>query len=146
MTEDFGNETALVKIGKSIIKSNALHDIIKTKQSTKIGCVYISWAILYNIHVSGRVEYTVVLCWTTKYYIRVNCMSHKHFVINNAFLTTSIPYCIYDICFGHHLLSSGHDDVIKWKHFPRYWPYDIIVMYNYIRTQIKNANNVSDCL
>ena len=24
---------------------------------------------------------------------------------------------------GHKLLNSCHDDVIKWKHFPHYWPY-----------------------
>ena len=37
-----------------------------------------------------------------------------------------IPYCI---CYSQYHFSiwllncSDHDDVIKWKHFPRYWPF-----------------------
>ena len=27
------------------------------------------------------------------------------------------------LCEGYPLLSQIHDDVIKWKHFPRYWPF-----------------------
>ena len=36
-------------------------------------------------------------------------------------------FALYRICFhvfqkgGH--LSPSHDDVIKWEHFPRYWPF-----------------------
>ena len=30
---------------------------------------------------------------------------------------------IYEICSFQFNLLSIHDDVIKWKHFPRYWPY-----------------------
>ena len=26
-------------------------------------------------------------------------------------------------CFGEVRISLTHDDVIKWKHFPRYWPF-----------------------
>ena len=26
------------------------------------------------------------------------------------------------LCTGHQVLYH-HDDVIKWKHFPRYWPF-----------------------
>ena len=27
------------------------------------------------------------------------------------------------LCHGAYLVSVIHDDVIKWKHFPRYWPF-----------------------
>ena len=41
--------------------------------------------------------------------------------------TKSPPRNFYDmpIYLFHHLYmhNSYHDDVIKWKHFPRYWPY-----------------------
>ena len=30
-----------------------------------------------------------------------------------------ICVCVWDICIVH----GNHDDVIKWKHFPRYWPF-----------------------
>ena len=30
--------------------------------------------------------------------------------------------CLWDAVHGSHRTSNSHDDVIKWKHFPRYWP------------------------
>ena len=34
----------------------------------------------------------------------------------------SIYKCI-EVCFSQEYVLSSHDDVIKWKHFPRYWPF-----------------------
>ena len=37
-----------------------------------------------------------------------------------------IAWCSKPIIKGDHLtlvLAQSHDDVIKWKHFPRYWPF-----------------------
>ena len=34
-------------------------------------------------------------------------------------LTTSLAFSLYVATF----VSQSHDDVIKWKHFPRYWPF-----------------------
>ena len=31
--------------------------------------------------------------------------------------------CIHFVCYGMNIDRNWHDDVIKWKHFPRYWLY-----------------------
>ena len=56
-------------------------------------------------------------------------MAIKHFeerteVGNPLFsliLTSSSSQSDYTQCY--HEISRYHDDVIKWKHFPRYWPF-----------------------
>ena len=40
-------------------------------------------------------------------------------ISNELFLITMV--CCVDLCCG--LVLINHDDVIKWKHFPRYWPF-----------------------
>ena len=40
----------------------------------------------------------------------------------------------------HEVMNANHDDVIKWKHFPRYWPFYILLSYFVkIPTVYKNA-------
>ena len=52
-------------------------------------------------------------------------MNKHHWNING--ITTffhsrrCIWYCVQNA--GHFVQASYHDDVIKWKHFPRYWPF-----------------------
>ena len=40
---------------------------------------------------------------------------------HNAYVQTSIIVCNYTVQFTHR--QNGYDDVIKWKHFSRYWPF-----------------------
>ena len=37
----------------------------------------------------------------------------------------SVHWCIYAALGGDEFMTTAeqHDDVIKWKHFPRYWPF-----------------------
>ena len=34
-----------------------------------------------------------------------------------------VYWCIYLYTMEHSAFRTWHDDVIKWKHFPRYWPF-----------------------
>ena len=44
------------------------------------------------------------------------CVVTHTLKMNSIFLIKLDWICI-------HRIASNHDDVIKWKHFPRYWPY-----------------------
>ena len=62
-------------------------------------------------------------CWMWKssasipIYILNNC--HTIYLQRMALLARIINHYVTD-CF---VLKRKHDDVIKWKHFPRYWPF-----------------------
>ena len=45
----------------------------------------------------------------------INCNIHTN---------TFSVYCITTKTYATTSLTNIHDDVIKWKHFPRYWPFD----------------------
>ena len=44
---------------------------------------------------------------------------------NELGIDTTILWWSYSPCvlFMTHFRDANHDDVIKWKHFPRYWPF-----------------------
>ena len=45
---------------------------------------------------------------------------------HNSIISTSYTYCKTisgTQCYGWTTANGTHDDVIKWKHFPRYWPF-----------------------
>ena len=45
-------------------------------------------------------------------------------VWNHAQRLTLLTYMYLTICYHYSLVAPAvHDDVIKWKHFPRYWPF-----------------------
>ena len=44
--------------------------------------------------------------------IRTFLSQEATYMIIHAFITSQIDHC-----------NSLHDDVLKWKHFPRYWPF-----------------------
>ena len=48
-------------------------------------------------------------------------MSIEEFIWHKYFVRTQIQLGIVNAC-KTTLVSCCHDDVIKWKHFPRYWP------------------------
>ena len=61
---------------------------------------------------------TITLYWKNTYTGRCIVQASRdicHFEISNNL------YQIY-ACFPHWRDSYNHDGVIKWKHFPRYWP------------------------
>ena len=39
------------------------------------------------------------------------------------FLTHAVMYLRLNLTFVSYFIWLKHDDVIKWKHFPRYWPF-----------------------
>ena len=51
-------------------------------------------------------------------------------IVGDPYIFWNVGVCIRSIEFkafgsveSHHSTVSFHDDVIKWKHFPRYWPF-----------------------
>ena len=55
---------------------------------------------------------------------------HLAITISNGKIKMSIPHCNITSPHDHHvpinfihMRHAHHDDVIKWKHFPRYWPF-----------------------
>ena len=54
------------------------------------------------------------------YYHQIRCINHSHcwhiFPLLSAWCVGTI------MCFRFHIYPA-HDDVIKWKHFPRNWPF-----------------------
>ena len=68
--------------------------------------------------------------------VKVICRSHRVFIDNNVvfgalfgrkYNTSQIHVhglCVVSFCCGWIPVNfTHHDDVIKWKHFPRYWPF-----------------------
>ena len=53
------------------------------------------------------------MCYTTKKSDRSNEHCIRRYTTPQDKLCIEIYYC---------MLTNWHDDVIKWKHFPRYWP------------------------
>ena len=52
------------------------------------------------------------------------CELGKRMLSQCTCLTLQIPVLhIYGIGLGNHSECWYHDDIIKWKHFPRYWPF-----------------------
>ena len=46
-------------------------------------------------------------------------ISHNYFLL----IFANRLECMIHLYFHSMLLNASHDDVIKWKHFPRYWPF-----------------------
>ena len=58
--------------------------------------------------------------WTNRYLQPSNCAISRQWLKYRAGNTGILVSPIYNVCL---LVSDEHDDVIKWKHFPRYWPF-----------------------
>ena len=65
---------------------------------------------------------TVLLCFFWVVYTRSSCLLYKMF-----YLYCQLPHWRwdggYDYPSARHVTLDMHGDVIKWKHFPRYWPF-----------------------
>ena len=57
--------------------------------------------------------------WKVKNEAKVGPMSYFLFDMRQqrSYFSTTVLF------FGYIVYSFNHDDVIKWKHFPRYWPF-----------------------
>ena len=74
--------------------------------------IFVTWLQTYfskSIHGFGRLSMRM-------------CLSHSseaalHRRIQCCYLWVGLLFCSFNE------LESGHDDVIKWKHFPGYWPF-----------------------
>ena len=54
---------------------------------------------------------------------RIQCTFYKLFHLDCSFLFNSLKHLMkFPMCLTHNK-STLHDDVIKWKYFPRYWPF-----------------------
>ena len=72
----------------------------------------------------------MVLASESTLYTWVVCDKHVRLFQNNwnpldgIWMQGYVSLCCYgDINFSESMLMTHHDDVMKWKHFPRYWPF-----------------------
>ena len=95
------------------------------------------WMFYIMIHIQTTFLYyyiTVLFIWKCAEQQRVihleYCLLINSEQFENAngllFITKDVLSC--HTCMCHHILAqlvllTQHDDVIKWKHFPRYWPF-----------------------
>ena len=73
-------------------------------KSVCINNIYLSGACLFSFSVSHQENWNVPL-------------ENKHFVFYNDSREMSVVWCEFHVYYGK------HDDVIKWKHFLRHWPF-----------------------
>ena len=67
-----------------------------------------------------------IMMWSMNSSYKVNlCIYDLFHGIHNCtpLLTSRFLYSISSILTSVKCLETNHDDVIKWKHFPRYWPF-----------------------
>ena len=64
----------------------------------------------------------------TKFSMRINLLSYVS--IRNSYFRMDCGHIVFEsyiLCiarnYPHPQHNYSHDDVIKWKHFPRYWPF-----------------------
>ena len=57
---------------------------------------------------------STLLCW---------CSSYVYINFRNQWLSTYPLYHVFFFVFFKSVVHICHDEVIKWKHFPRHWPF-----------------------
>ena len=78
----------------------------------------------------NRRENVISNCWrdlNPKFLRSLSCDHYPGYLWKSLRVIITV-LCIFGILFLEWLLMSGfisimHDDVIKWNHFPRYWPF-----------------------
>ena len=80
--------------GLAVVRTSAMHNAVP-KQNTFIPLTYIRYSISPSLICSLHI-------YNFQFYIRGN--------FDCKTTNTSVP-------------PQSHDDVMKWKHFPRYWPF-----------------------
>ena len=61
-------------------------------------------------------------------------VSSYHLIITFNFASTANPKPVKEPCWVIYLMK--HDDITRWKHFPRYWPFD--------RSTVNSPHRASD--
>ena len=72
------------------------------------------------VRINRLILFGIILCKRNKRIIWFSMIMH---ITVLWFRSTNIPMPMLFYGSKHDLLSYSHDDVIKWKHFPRYWPF-----------------------
>ena len=88
-------------------------------------CDYLSMLIFNLTHVSkrGPWESQSISSWFTCSYItHPRRIAHRHTFPCNLIATEHVAN-MEMVDMTYRLLLTAYDDVIKWKHFPRYWPF-----------------------
>ena len=72
-------------------------------------------------HHTDKVNISALLCHT---YSNIMISTTGGFTSQRVSNTESISVSLcHHVNIWHHACQGFHDDVIKWKHFPRYWPF-----------------------
>ena len=92
------------------------HDISSSNSAVKFPSshLYRKYLILYFDNIWIRIPFAFS-------FTRNAGHAHMCFAVEGIALSGNI-YCD-DKCRNKIIISREHDDVIKWKHFPRYWPF-----------------------
>ena len=73
-------------------------------------CIVLSIAYLYDLKFWNLIHYKIIYFWQFRLIISGTIFS-KILIVAALYLAMKTRY------------GLSHDDVIKWKHFPRYWPF-----------------------
>ena len=74
----------------------------------------------------AHIFYFFILLWNSTFLAEIFIWHIRSVIYNVRCMRTGIiGICLYlNITMNHNIrMSFFHDDVIKWKHFPRYWPF-----------------------
>ena len=113
-------------------------DIFNSMRPRKNGCYFLddifkciyrkenAWISINISKLFQRVHLTILSA--PSHYLNKWWLNYGHIYVSLSLneLTSGISYLICSVYYASRalaLLSINHDDVIKWKHCPRYWPF-----------------------
>ena len=105
------SEECIVKVDENETKRNDIVGILYLAFQYIVQCVSIR-RTTFCVQTSSAIH-TIKCCHCDEILI-TGCTGSRHF---------GCLLCPYSSWLLHWYCGNHHDDVIKWKHFPRYWPF-----------------------
>ena len=94
------------------------------------------WIYCFKWQLECNFRMKIDICYLFSLYSFYFCMYYPGF-LHSLFLESSHIYTTYYIRpYAIDVLSTHLDDVIKWKHYPRYWPFVRGIHRSPVKTQI----------
>ena len=77
----------------------------------------------YNNNNNNNNNNEMIIMITMRWRWRCNNNNNHYGVWWSRFEANTLPWCLIEIWHPDFPIIPQHGDVIKWKHFPRYWPF-----------------------